>query len=389
MYRIIKIGMDVHSKNYTLCAMEPTIGSEDRIFGEVQVAPDYKEVIYFIESLKMKLGLNNDYYIECGYEAGCLGYTLYHQLTNAGIKCVILAPTTMLTQQGKRVKTDTRDARLIAQCLCYGGYHPVYIPTGKDNAVKEYLRMRDDHKLALKKLKQQINAFVLRHGYQYTGTKWTIKHVTWLNKLTLDPMYRETLDEYMVSYEEQEAKIERFDKRIEEIAAETRYQEKAKKLGCFLGIRTHTALSLIVETGDFNRFAKGNTYAAFLGLTPGEHSSSATVKRLGISKAGNRHLRTLLVEAARGICKGVIGYKSKALRSRQSGQSAEVIAYADKANTRLRSKYYRMIRHGKKRNVAVAAVARELACFVWGMMTDNISILSGGTSTSETAVSQE
>ena len=382
MYRIIKIGMDVHSKNYTLCAMEPTIGSEDRIFGEVQVAPDYKEVIYFIESLKMQLGLNNDYYIECGYEAGCLGYTLYHQLTNAGIKCVILAPTTMLTQQGKRVKTDTRDARLIAQCLCYGGYHPVYIPTG-------YLRMRDDHKLALKKLKQQINAFVLRHGYQYTGTKWTIKHVTWLNKLTLDPMYRETLDEYMVSYEEQEAKIERYDKRIEEIAAETRYQEKAKKLGCFLGIRTHTALSLIVETGDFNRFAKGNTYAAFLGLTPGEHSSSATVKRLGISKAGNRHLRTLLVEAARGICKGVIGYKSKALRSRQSGQSAEVIAYADKANTRLRSKYYRMIRHGKKRNVAVAAVARELACFVWGMMTDNISILSGGTGTSETAVSQE
>ena len=389
MYRIIKIGMDVHSKNYTLCAMEPTIGSEDRIFGEVQVAPDYKEVIYFIESLKMQLGLNNDYYIECGYEADCLGYTLYHQLTNAGIKCVILAPTTMLTQQGKRVKTDTRDARLIAQCLCYGGYHPVYIPTGKDNAVKEYLRMRDDHKLALKKLKQQINAFVLRHGYQYTGTKWTIKHVTWLNKLTLDPMYRETLDEYMVSYEEQEAKIERYDKRIEEIAAETRYQEKAKKLGCFLGIRTHTALSLIVETGDFNRFAKGNTYAAFLGLTPGEHSSSETVKRLGISKAGNRHLRTLLVEAARGICKGVIGYKSKALRSRQSGQSAEVIAYADKANTRLRSKYYRMIRHGKKRNVAVAAVARELACFVWGMMTDNISILSGGTGTSETAVSQE
>ena len=162
MYRIIKIGMDVHSKNYTLCAMEPTIGAEDRIFGEVQVAPDYKEIICFIESLKMKLGFYDDYSVECGYEAGCLGYTLYHQLTNAGVKCVILAPTTMLTQQGKRIKTDKRDARLIAQCLCYGGYHPVYIPTGEDDAVKEYLRMRDDHKLALKRLKQQINAFVLR-----------------------------------------------------------------------------------------------------------------------------------------------------------------------------------------------------------------------------------
>ena len=85
MNRIIKIGMDVHSTNYTLCAMEPTIGAEDRVYGEVQVAPDYKEVICFIESLKMKLSLDNEYSIECGYEAGCLGYTLYHQLVNAGI----------------------------------------------------------------------------------------------------------------------------------------------------------------------------------------------------------------------------------------------------------------------------------------------------------------
>lgn len=366
--------MDVHSTNYTLCAMEPTFGAEERIFGEVQVAPDYREIVSFIENMKKKLGSAYDYSIECGYEAGCLGYTLYHQLTNAGIKCVILAPTTMLSQQGKRIKTDKRDARLIAQCLCYGGYHPVYIPTGEDDAVKEYLRMRDDHKQALKRLKQQINAFTLRHGHKYVGTKWTIKHILWLHKLELAPIYRETLDEYLASYEEQEAKIDRYDKRIEEIACEARYRENAKKLGCLLGIRTHTAMSLIVETGDFKRFAKGNTYAAFLGLAPGEHSSSTNVNRLGISKAGNTHLRCLLIEAAKGICKGAVGHKSKELRSRQSGQDVAVITYADKANTRLRSKYYRMIRHGKKKNVAVAAVARELACFVWGMMTGNISI---------------
>ena len=387
MNRIIKIGMDVHSTNYTLCAMEPTVGAEDRVFGEIQVAPDYKEIILFIESLKMKLGFHDDYSIECGYEAGCLGYTLYHQLTNAGIKCVILAPTTMLSTKGKRIKTDKRDAHLIAQCLCYGGYHPVYIPTKEDDAVKEYIRMRDDHKQILKSLKQQINAFVLRHGHQYSGTKWTIKHIIWLRTLELDPMYRETLDEYMASHEEQEAKIERYDKRIEEIAAEERYQENARKLGCLLGISTHTALSLVVETGDFKRFAKGNIYAAYLGLAPGEHSSSTSVNRLGISKAGNTHIRCLLVEAARSICKGAVGHKSKRLRARQIGQSAEVIAYADKANTRLRSKYYRMIRHGKAKNVAVAAVARELACFIWGMMSGNISTVSGA-DTSVPAVSQ-
>lgn len=374
MNRILKIGMDVHSTNYTLCAMEPVIGAEDRIFANIKVTPDYKNILMFIENLKQKLGLNDTYDIECGYEAGCLGYSLYNELTAAGVKCVILAPTTMLTQQGQRIKTDARDAVMIAQCLSYGGYHPVYIPTEEDDSVKEYLRMRDDMKLALKKVKQQINAFCLRHGYHYDKTKWTIAHLKWLKQLDLSALYRETLDEYMASYDEQTAKIERFDKRIEELASQERYQKKVEKLGCFLGIKTHTALSLIVETGDFERFAKGNVYAAYLGLAPGERSSSDNINRLGITKAGNRHLRQLLIEAAGGICKGAVGHKSKDLRQRQNGNTADVIAYADKANTRLRSRYYKFIRHGKKRNVAVAAIARELACFIWGMMTDHISM---------------
>ena len=372
MNRIVKIGMDVHSTNYTLCAMEPVLDGEDRVFANIQVTPDYKNVIQFIDQLKEKLGPSDTYSIECGYEAGCLGYSLYHQLTDAGVRCTILAPTTMLTQQGKRIKTDKRDAVMIAQCLSYGGYHAVHVPTDKDSSVKEYLRMRDDHKLALKKTKQQINAFCLRHGYFYDGNKWTIKHLDWLKKLDLSDLHRETLNEYMTSYEEQSAKIERFDKRIEELAADSDYHEKVGKLCCLLGIKTHTALSLVVETGDFNRFRKGSTYAAFLGLAPGESSSGEKINRTGISKAGNSHLRTVLIESARGICKGQIGHKSKELRSRQAGNPAEVIAYADRGNTRMRSKYYRMIRHGKKRNVAVAAVARELACFAWGIMTDHL-----------------
>lgn len=374
MKRILKIGMDVHSTNYTLCAMEPVIGADDRIFANIKVTADYKNILMFIANLKVKLGLNDEYDIECGYEAGCLGYSLYNQLTAAGIKCVILAPTTMLTPQGVRIKTDARDAVMIAQCLSYGGYHAVYIPTEEDDSVKEYLRMRDDHKLALKKVKQQINAFCLRHGYYYEKTKWTIAHLKWLKGLDISGLYKETLNEYMASYDEQTAKIERFDQRIEELASQERYQEKVKRLGCFLGVKTHTALSLIVETGDFERFAKGNTYAAYLGLAPGENSSNEKIRRLGITKAGNGHLRQLLIEAAGGICKGAVGHKSKELRRRQNGNTAEVIAYADKANTRLRSRYYKFIRRGKKRNVAVAAIARELACFVWGMMTDNISI---------------
>ena len=151
--------MDVHSKNFTLCAMEPVIGSEDRIFANIQVEPDCKNILKFIDNLKEKLGSDDEYDIECGYEAGCLGYSLYKKLTAAGVKCVILAPTTMMTQKGVRIKTDARDAVLIAQCLSYGTYKAVYIPTEEDESVKEYIRMRDDHKTALKKVKQQINAF--------------------------------------------------------------------------------------------------------------------------------------------------------------------------------------------------------------------------------------
>ena len=374
MYRILKIGMDVHTTNFTLCALESKFGEEDQILANITAGPDHKNVLDFIRRIKEKMDPKgqDEIDVECGYEAGCLGYSLFHTLTACKLKCRILAPTTMLSEQGPRIKTDRRDAKLIAQCLSNGGYHAVYIPTAEDNAVKEYVRMRDDHKLALKKVKQQTNALCLRFGFFYDGTHWTGMHLKWLRSLKLPELIRETLDEHLATYDELTAKIDRYDRRIQEIAAQSEYQEKVRKLECFLGIKTHTALSLIVETGDFIRFRKGNVYAAYLGLAPGEHSSAESGGRLGITKAGNSHLRRLLIEAAGGICKGQIGKKSKDLIARQKGNPAYVIAYADKGNVRLRSKYYRLTRHGKKRNVAVAAVARELACFVWGMMTDNI-----------------
>ena len=175
--------------------------------------------------------------------------------------------------------------------------------------------MRDDHKQDLKKTKQRISAFCLSQGYHYDGGKWTQAHFKWLKALELSELDRETLGEYLITYEYQTNRIEGFDKRIEELASETEYVEKVKKLVCFLGVKTHTALSCLVETGDFKRFAKGNIYAAYLGLVPGEDSSSDSINRLPIAKAGNSHLRKLLTEASGGICKGQIGHKSKDLKA--------------------------------------------------------------------------
>ncbi len=234
--------------------------------------------------------------------------------------------------------------------------------------------MRDDHQLALKKVKQQINAFCLRHNYQYSGTKhkWTQAHVNWLRTMKVDGLYQEILEEYLLTYDYLTAKLERIDKRIEELASEDEYREDVHKLECFLGIRTQTALSVITETGDFKRFSDALHYAAYLGLTPGENSSGGEQHRLGITKAGNRHLRMLLVESAQSFTRGKAGHKSKLLSARQEENTPEVIEYADKANERLRRKYYRLtMKNGKKANVAKTSIARELACFIWGMMTEH------------------
>ena len=372
MNRILKIGMDVHSTNYTICVVEPKLEGDPDLLYEIQVEPDYLNIIRIITNLKKKYK-DDQLQITCGYEAGCLGYTLYHELENAGVNCVILAPSTMEMPGGKRIKTDKRDAWLIAKCLANGGYNAVHIPTAQDEDIRDYLRMRDDHKGQQKVVKQQINAFCLRHGHKYSKTKWTGSHLKWLKDLPLSQLQRETLDEYLLTYNNLTDKIIRIDSRIEELSAKEEYHDKVIRLCCFIGIKTREAMSLIAETGDFTRFINGGMYSAFLGLIPGEHSSSTDTNRLSITKAGNKHARTILVEAAQCICRGRVGMKSKDLIARQKGNAPEVIAYADKGNERMRRKYYKMLYKGKQRNVAVTAVARELACFVWGMMTDHVA----------------
>ena len=368
MNSITYIGLDVHTTNYTICAY--TI-ENDKIFAETTIKPDIKELDKYLKRLQELQGA--DISFVCGYEAGCLGYSLYHQLKEKGYECVILAPTTMPSTVNE-IKTDKRDARKIAKCLAYGTYSKVFVPSDEDNAVKEYIRMRDDTKAMLKQTKQQIIALCTRHDKRYDGkSNWTQRHMQWLSTLDLGSvMLNETLAEYLITLAQLTDKIERFDKRIEEIASQENYAENAKKLQCLRGIKVHSAMSFLVEIGDFKRFPTAQQFSAFLGLVPGEHSSGDNQNRMGITKAGNSHLRTLLVEAAQCYSRGVAGKKSKTIKQRQQGNSPEVIAYADKANERLRRKYLKLALK-RNPNIAKTAVARELACFIWGMMNDKIS----------------
>ena len=373
MTSIINIGMDVHTTNYTLCAF--TMAGQ-KPFAQTTINPTITELEKYLKTLNDQLGGHCKFL--CGYEAGCLGYALYHQITDHNwkgfeVECVILAPTTMPASQKDRIKTDKRDALKIAQCLTYGTYSAVYVPDDEDNAVKEYIRMRGDAKQMLKQTKQQINALVLRHGFQYGGkSKWTARHMIWLKALKLpQPVLQETLDEYLATLQQLTEKIARFDKRIEELSQTERYAEKVSHLGCLKGISTHIAMALVSEVGDFHRFPTAGQFAAFLGLVPGEHSSGDSQHRGSITKAGNSHLRTLLVESASCFNRGAAGQKTFRLINRQKGNPPKVIDYADRANERLRRKYARISRRSNT-NIAKTAVARELACFIWGMMTGRI-----------------
>ena len=189
-------------------------------------------------------------------------------------------------------------------------------------------------------------------------------------------MHRETIDEYLLTFDYLTEKLDRIEKRIVELASGDKYEEDVHNLSCLLGIKTLGALSIIMETGDFSRFTTADKYASFLGLVPGENSSGDDIKHLGITKAGNTHLRKILIEASQSICKGRVGYKSKDLKKRQQGCDTSIIDYANKGNERMRRRYYKLIAKGKKRNIAVTAVARELACFIWGIKTGNTDIAS-------------
>jgi transposase len=356
--------------HYTLCCYSV---ESDKVFATVKLDPDYRNIIKYLE--RVSKNHEGDCHFLCGYEAGYLGYSLYNQLVYNGVDCVILAPSTMATTKKASIKTDKRDASNIAKCLAYNTYSAVYVPTSEDNGIKEYIRMRNDAKDTLKRIKQQMMALCARHGKRFTDGRshWTLIHLAWLKKLEFeDAILQEAFEEYLALYHQTADKVEVFDRRIAELSKTERYEDKVNRLSCFIGIKAHTALATIVETGDFKRFSTAQHYASYLGLVPGESSSGDSVQRTGITKAGNSHIRKLLVEAAQCYSRGAVGIKSRELKKRQAGNDPKVVAYADPANERLKRKCYRIM-FKSKRNIAVTAVARELACFIWGMMTDNVA----------------
>jgi transposase len=216
---------------------------------------------------------------------------------------------------------------------------------------------------------------------QPKASHWTQKHWTWLNARTFTGSDGIVWEQMLGLLKEKITRITAMDKHVAELAKAERYKDGVGRLCCLRGIATLSAMVLLTEVGDFARFGSARQLMSYLGLVPSEHSSGDTRRQGAITKAGNTRSRHVLVEAA-------WKYKSKPetsaiLRKRREGQPAEIVGHATKAQQRLHAKFWSVA--DKDLCKAAVAVARELAGFVWGLMTGNCASTSEQRATIVTA----
>jgi len=344
------IGMDVHKEFVQMAVFEER--GEEPIY-ERRLNNDngllVKEAIRFARKGKTVVA----------YEAGCLGYVIHRAMEEAKIPCYVLPANKVAKKRDDRIKTDKRDARLIGRELRSGSIRPISVPDAADEAARDLLRCREDVNGDLRRVKQRLLKFLLRHGYIFTEGKknWTQIHWRWMDKIQFSYEHEQTVyEEYRSQIKSLEERLTRLEKQITETAESPKYKAAVSKLRAFKGIDYIIALSVICEIGDFRRFANAKSFMSYLGFLPSENSSGGKRYQGGITKAGNGHLRRLLIEGAWHYTKSARA--GKRLEQRRQNCSASVIEFADKALHRLHKKYFRLIlRGGKHKNVAVTAVA--------------------------------
>ena len=363
---ITYVGLDAHKKAINVAMLLP--GQRGPVDWEVTNEPRA------IRRLVKRLRREAPGEIRCCYEAGPCGYALQRRLMSdekAGVICEVVAPSLIPIKPGDRVKTDRRDARKLAELLRAGLLTEVHPPTEAEEAVRDLCRCREDAKEDLLRARHRLSKLLLRRGWVYGGGKkaWTVAYRQWLRGLEFEhEADRVVFEDYLLAVEQVEERVKSLDDRLAEAAEREPYREPVGWLRCFRGIDTVTAMTVVAEIHNFQRFESARGLMAYLGLTPSEHSSSDKRHLGSITKAGNSHVRRVLVEASWHYRHhpGV----GQRLRQRRQGQPGRVIALADKAQQRLCRRYRRLTGRGKPANKVVVAVARELVGFIWAALQE-------------------
>jgi transposase len=301
------------------------------------------------------------------YEAGPTGYGLYRLITSLGHECSVVAPSLIPRKAGDHVKTNRRDAQSLARNLRAGELTAVWVPDERHEAMRDLSRARESAVDDLKSKRQQILSLLLRLGLHYPGKKtWGKSHRNWLASQTIGQREQRIVIEELLGAERQaQDRVGRLEQAIREAVPDWSLAEVVTALMSVRGIDLVAAVTILAELGDLSRFTSPRELMAYLGLVPSERSTGDNVKRGGITKAGNRRARRILVEASWSY-----RYPPRIGRDKQAKVDAApepVRAIAWKAQTRLSSRFRMLSKKGKRPTIVATAVARELCGFIWAI----------------------
>ena len=279
------VGLDVHARSIKAVSL-------DVMTGEVRCATfgyDAGAVAEWVRSVDPKA--------RCVYESGVTGFDLQKRLSGLGVDCVVGAVSKMIKPSAdRRRKNDRNDAEFLARMLSVGNVVEVWVPDDECEAARDLTRALEDARDDLSRSKQRLSKFLLRHGLVFdertpTGRRkgnWTRAHWSWIESIR----FAEGADNDVLAYyvdavrraAEEKARLEGL---VEAEARKPRWRRRVDSLRCLKGVDTATAADLVFEAGEFSRFRNARSFAAWVGLTPSEHSSGESDRRGAITKAGN------------------------------------------------------------------------------------------------------
>jgi transposase len=344
------VGLDVHKERNEVAIAEG--GGEVRLYGSIS------NDLHALEKLVYKLRADG-VVLHFVYEAGPCGFVIYRRLRQLGEDCVVVAPSLIPKKSGDHVKTDRRDAVMLARLHRAGELTGVHVPDERDEAIRDLVRARTDAVTDRRDNRHRLKAFLLRHGYKYSGTSsWTEAHLRYLRELVLaHAAHKVVLEEYLLAITQATERIQRLEAHLATLAASWRMKPVVDALQGLRGVQLLTAVALVAELGDLSRFAHPRQLMAYLGLVSREYSSGNNRRQGSITKAGNSHARWFIVEAAQH-------YR---LAPRQEKLPARLKEISWNAQVRLHKKYWAMMLRGKRVQTVQVAVARELVGFIWAV----------------------
>lgn len=356
--RLTVAGLDVHARSTHGAAICVPTGELVRVrFGAGVDGP--------VEWLKSLPGP-----VRACYEAGPTGFGLYRAAVAAGVEMRVVAPGKTPRAPSDRVKTDRKDAELLARLLLAGQLKSIAVPNPRVEAARELVRAHDGARRDLMTARHRVSKMLLRHGVVYDGaTTWTRSHRSWLSRQGFaEPVSDLAFADLLAAVDGLTARKAALAERISRLALDQQWWPTVARLRAFRAIDTLSALAIHLELcGDWQRFRSPRSLGMWLGLTPSLQQSGQSSHAGAITKTGSTLARRLLVEAAWHYSRPPrIG---ATLHNRQQGQPDHILQISNRAQQRLHRVYHGMRARGKHPNVTVVAVARELACLLWAAAT--------------------